>query len=137
MTGFPHNGVHSALTKLEMCNKSRSQSNSTSKNTNIPGSQALVSCLVVSLSRCQLDLLARDLMTDDAPANLFQVAVGADENCLYRAIALLFAGHENCHKQIRLRSFLELMLNYTRCCKERADKVSMESGLFLHYNLLV
>ena len=46
-------------------------------NTNIPGSQLLVSCLGGGGGGCQLDLMARDLIPDKAPANL---AVGADEN---------------------------------------------------------
>ena len=51
-----------------------------------PGCQVLVSCL-------DLLAMARDLIPDDAHANLLPVAVGTDGNCLHRAISLLFAGH--------------------------------------------
>ena len=81
--------------------------------------------------------MARDLIPDNAPANLLPVAVGTDRNCLYGAISLLFAGHENYHQELRLRTVFELMLNYVSCCKERADKVSMESGFSLPHNLFV
>ena len=89
------------------------------------------------LYRFQLDLLASDLIPDNAPANLLPVAVGADGNYLYLSLSLLFAGHKNCHQELRLRTVLELMLNYISCCKECTDKVSMESGFSLPHNLFV
>ena len=58
------------------------------------------------LSRCQLDLLARDLIPDNAPANLLPVAVGTDRNCLYRAISLHFAGTKIAIKNYGFKLFL-------------------------------
>ena len=83
------------------------------------------------LSRCQLDLLAKDLIPDDAPANLLPVAVGADKTASIGSFLFFFCGARNCHQELRLRTVLELMLNKEyciSCCKEHADKGSMESG---------
>ena len=67
-------------------------------NTNISRSQVLVSC--------QLDLLTMDLMPDNATANLLPVAVGADENGLYRAISLLLRGTKIAIKNYGFALFL-------------------------------
>ena len=86
MTGFLHNSVHSALMNLKCATEVEAREILAEigkyQYSQKPGTSFL--------SRCQLDLLARDLIPDDAPANLLLVAVGADGNCLYQAISLLF-----------------------------------------------
>ena len=76
--------------------------------TNVSGNQVIPR--IIFLSRCQLDLMARDLITGNAPANL---VVGADRNCLYRCF---FRGTKIAIKNYGFALFIEFML------KECADK---------------